>query len=72
EYLKTDPGHPMAQLAVGRILYHLGDMPRFIAWIDQYRGQFKTFPGIFQAWHLEALHKLHRYEELTRWIKEYE
>jgi hypothetical protein len=65
EYLKDSPEDTKAQFAIGRLLFYSKDYIKFLKWCEEYRSKFKTLPSIINAWYLEALYKLHRYEELA-------
>ncbi|MDE3056160.1 MAG: hypothetical protein KGI80_05690 [Verrucomicrobiota bacterium] len=67
EYLKSNPGNIPVLFAVLRLLHHLDRMSDFLSLLEEYRKYVGNFPTILQSWHLEALYRLQRYEEISRW-----
>lgn len=64
EYLKTNPTDQKSLLAIGRLLFHMGRFEEYISWCGQYQSQNQKVPAIFHTWYLEALYRLHRFDEL--------
>ena len=69
EYLKKHPDDRTAQIAVGRLLYAAREDENYLVWAEEYRKRFKDVPGILESWVLEALYRLHRYDELADWAR---
>lgn len=65
EYLKHDPDNRSIYFSVARLLYHKEDFVLYLNWCQEYEKKFQTLPQLLETWAIEALYKLHRYEEIV-------
>lgn len=70
DYLKINPDDRQVWFSIGRLLFHLKDYDSFLIWCEEYREKYKQIPAIVQAWYLDALYRLKRYDELSQRMKE--
>lgn len=65
KYLQLKPDDLRTWFAIGKLLFNQKDYEHFLIWCDDYRKEHRDLPRLFHSWHLEALYRLHRYEELA-------
>ena len=65
DYLNRYPDSRQIHFAIGRLLFEIGDYEGFITWYEDYRHKFMGVPDIVQAWYLESLYLLKRFDELS-------
>jgi tetratricopeptide (TPR) repeat protein len=68
KYLQIKPNDLRVWLAIGKLLFNQKDYENFLIWCENYRKKYKDLPRLVQSWYLEALYRLHRYEELAEHV----